>query len=426
MFNLLLLLALYLPFQIALNPLPGIDLASIRVFILVMFFLWLAKGLKERKLFIPAKIPILLIISFLFLSLFSLAFSANLEWSWRKLFFLFSIFPLYFIAATALDEQKKILKISKFLVGSGILASLVGLAQFFLQFFLGREKVYQFWAENLVVPFLGKSFSQAVLQNPSWLVNVSGKTYLRATALFPDPHMFSFFLGLLIPLALALAVAEKKNRYFLLGFGIMILADILTFSRGGYLGLGAGLLMAPLIFWKEIKRVYKKVVIICFFLLLIFLSFSNPFSSRVFSILDFKEGSNQGRLATWKQALSVVAKNPLFGVGLGNYPLEIKPTADYREPIYAHNTYLDIALDSGIPNALIWLSLLLFSLLDFFRRAKESPLFWGAGLGLVIFSVHSLVETAIFSPTVLALLLLILSFGNCPPLKNERKLEKTH
>ena len=50
MYSLLLFLAAYLPFQIALNLSEGIDLASVRVLVLLAFLLWLAEGLRNKKL----------------------------------------------------------------------------------------------------------------------------------------------------------------------------------------------------------------------------------------------------------------------------------------------------------------------------------------------------------------------------------------
>ncbi|PIP26411.1 MAG: hypothetical protein CO140_02185 [Candidatus Moranbacteria bacterium CG_4_9_14_3_um_filter_40_7] len=419
--KLLFFLAFYLPFQIALNPGEGFDLASVRVIIIILFFLWAARGLKEKKLIFSYNKQTLLVISFLFLSLFSTFFASNSEWSARKILFFFSVFPLYFVAANVLDSQDKIIKIIKYLVLGGSLAAFLGIIQFFAQFIFGLKAVYGFWADYLVAPFLGKTFSQAVLQNPSWLVNISGVTYFRATATFPDPHMFSFFLGLLLPLALALLIVSPKKIWPSLALSVLLLADILTFSRGGYLGLGAALVIAPVIFWKKISRDYKKIILGTAVFLLIFLAIPNPFSSRFFSIFNLKEGSNSGRIETWKQAVKVIGEHPVWGVGIGNYPLEIKPTASYREPIYAHNTYLDIAADSGIANALIWTGISIIAIVSFFKRSKEHLLFWGAGLSLIIFSVHSLVETAIFSPVVLALFLIILSFNNCPPSLNEKR-----
>src|SRR5690606_3834030 len=97
---------------------------------------------------------------------------------------------------------------------------------------------------------------------------------------------------------------------------------------------------------------------------------------------------------------------------IGNYPLQIKPTANYREPYYAHNTYLDVAVETGIANGAVWLSLLFFSGMAFFKKAKKKVLFLGPAIGVVIFSVQSLVETAIYSPVVLTLFLILLSFNN--------------
>jgi O-antigen ligase len=421
MFSLLLILALYLPFQIALNPSEGFDLASIRVVIIVLFLFWLARSLKEKKIIFQRNIQTLLVASFLFLSTFSLFFSINRDWSLRKILFFLSIFPIYFIATSLLDSREKILKTAKYLVIGGSLAALLGIIQFLLQFVFGLKIIYSFWADYLAVPFLGKTFSQAVLQNPSWLVNISGETYFRATATFPDPHMFSFFLGLLIPLALALLVANPKKIWLSLSFSVLLLADILTFSRGGYLGLGVAAIIALIIFWKEISRTYKKILLGGLIGLLVLLTVPNPFSKRFSSIFNLKEGSNSGRIEIWKQATDVILDHPAGGVGIGNYPLEIKPSAAYREPIYAHNTYLDIAVDSGIPNALIWIGILVFSIINFFKRAEKHPLFWGAGLSLIIFSTHSLVETAIFSPVVLTLFLIILSFNNYSTASNEKR-----
>ena len=411
----LIILAVYLPFQLALNPGEGVDLASIRVFILLLFLTWLAQGLKNKKLFLPPKIQTLLILSFLFLNSLSLLVARNTDWSIRKLLFLLSIFPIYFIVGALVDSWKKMEKLIQALIFSGVLVALLGIFQFSFQFILGWEKIYKFWAQYMVVPFLGRTFGKAVLENPSWLVNISGKTVLRATAVFPDPHMLAFYLGLLIPLALGVFMARKKN-WLLVGFFLMLIADLLTFSRGGYLGLLASFGLALIISWNKIGKKYKSAVIASALIAFLILAIPNPVANRFFSSFNLKEGSNEGRLEMWKKAQRIVLNKPLLGVGLGNYPLEIKPSADYREPIYAHNTYLDIATESGITNALIWVALLVFSLVNFLRR--KNPILNMGAVSLVIFSVHSFFETGIFSPTVLALLLILISLSAIE-LKNE-------
>jgi len=411
MFTFLLFIIFYLPFQVALSPSAGVDLASGRVLIIILFLWWLAESLRQKKIIFRPKVTSGLLLAFLFLSSLSLVFSERSDWSLRKLFFLFSIVPIYFIAQAIINTEKKQEKIIKILVYSSFGTAVVGIFQFIAQFIVGREKIYQFWADYIVVLFLGKSFSEAVLENPSWLVNVAGVTYLRATAFFPDPHMLSFFLGMTVPLAIGLFCISKERRPLHLVMALaIILADFLTFSRGGYLGLFIGALFLLVIFFRKISRRYQIAVTFITSLVVMACFIPSPISTRFQSSFDLKEGSNKGRLKTWSQSVEVIEQNPLGGVGLGNYPLEIKASADYREPIYSHNAYLDIAAETGIFNALIWMLFLLATTIGLYRSNNKFLIF--ASASIVIFSVHSLVETGIYSVTVFPIFLIIASLNN--------------
>lgn len=411
LYKLFLLFCLYLPFQVALNPYEGVDLASARVFILLLFFLWLAEGLKRKNLIIPANFQTLALISFLFFNLISIFIAKNTDWSTRKLLFLFSVFPIYFVAGRLIKSQERLVKVVKTLLISGTVVATTGILQFLLQFPFGLGPVYNIWAEYIAPPFLGRSLSATVSEYPSWLVNVSGTTYLRATSVFPDPHMFSFFLGMLLPLALGLFLKNKQPLYFI-SFAVLTVADILTFSRGGYLGLSIGILALFIFSWKKIAGRYKIAALLLLALLFVALAVPGPVSNRFFSSFNLKEGSNEGRLAMWTKAWEVTKDSWFLGVGIGNYPLEIKASADYREPIYAHNTYLDIAAETGMAAVMFWIILIISSFFNFLRKSKKDILFLYAATSLVIFSVHSLVETGIYSPVVLTLFLIIISFSN--------------
>ncbi|MDO8529730.1 MAG: O-antigen ligase family protein [bacterium] len=410
LYKLLLLFCLYLPFQIALNYSEGFDLASGRVFALALGVLWLFKSLAQKKLSIPNKIQTLLLFSFFFLSVFSFVFAQNTDWAYRKLLFLLSFTPLYFIVADI--ALKKTRKIIEFLVYGVGLASLVGIFQFALQFFIGIDATLKLW-QKIITPFLGNSFSEAVFQNPSWLVGISGITYMRAVAFFPDPHIFSFYLGMLFPFAIALYINSKKNIFLFFSVSILI-ANILTFSRGGYLGLLSGILFALFIFRKTIVDEFtlKKFIAINIFILAVtaIIISPNPVSQRLISSFNVNEGSNIGRLETWKQSLDVIKNNPL-GVGLGNYAMEIKPSADYREPIYSHNLYFDIAAETGIANALIFIWLIIASILSFIKLGKNNKLYSAGAISLFIFSIHSIFETPLFSIHILPLFLIIIALS---------------
>lgn len=417
--KLLLFFCLFLPFQFALSPQVGVDLAVGRVLALVIFGLWLWTGLKNKTLPVPANLQTWLLGTFLFFCVFSLAFSHNLVWSVRKLLFLLSFFPLYLVvAANKIDSQK----IIKFLVYGASLAASIGIAQFLSQFIFGLENILFLW-RKLAVFFLGGAFSQAVLEYSSWLVNLSGRTVFRAVAFFPDPHMFSLYLGMCLPFALGLYFSARK-KIFLFFSVLILLADLLTFSRGGYLGLLTGLVLAILFSWKKIRPKQQKIIIALVILCLIFIILPSPISQRFFSSFNAGEGSNAGRLETWQESLRVIENNPL-GVGLGNYSLEIKPSANYREPIYSHNLYFDIAAETGILNALLWITLLLTAILAFLRSARAQIFYLSGAVSLLIFVVHSIFETALFSVHILPLLIIILAFSNHRPIENKKAISTT-
>jgi putative inorganic carbon (HCO3(-)) transporter len=144
----------------------------------------------------------------------------------------------------------------------------------------------------------------------------------------------------------------------------------------------------------------------------------NPISQRIGSIFNTHEGSNQGRLEIWGEAFNVFKDKPLLGVGLGAYSYEIKPIASYRDPIYAHNLYLEFLAEIGIPGLIFWLGIIVSAIWIFtknYLRNKKSEIgiiSFALGSSLVWFSVHSFLEMPVYSPIILPLLVLTLAFAS--------------
>jgi len=256
-FNLFLFLCFYLPFQIALNPMTGVDLASVRVLILVLFFLWLYDKIKNRKRLGLFNIQVKLIFLFLFLSVVSLLFAQNYNWGIRKLLYLFSIFPLYFVAKDLLNNREHLIKALRILVLSGATVSVVGIIQFFVQFFWSYENISKVYSNYIGPVFWGENLAQMVTNYPSWLVGISGQNYFRSIATFPDPHSFSLFLGMMLPLSVILFFISKKKILWALSFVFIFLANILTFSRGGYVAIIAGITIFIVVFWNKTTIKHK-------------------------------------------------------------------------------------------------------------------------------------------------------------------------
>ncbi len=408
-FNFFLLLYFYLPFQIALNPTQGVDLASIRIFILILFFFWAYSKIKnKKKIIFDSQAKAILV--FLFLSIVSLFFAQNYLWAVRKLAYLFSIFPLYFVAKDILINKERVIKTLKTVVLSGTLVSIIGIIQFSSQFFWSHEEISNFYFNFIGPIFWGENLAQMVARHPSFLVGVSGHNYFRSIAIFPDPHAFSLFLGMVLPLSVILFFSSRKKVFWTFSFVVIFIANILTFSRGGYVAIAVGAATFLFVFWKRMMwkhRIASGLVVIFFVLMF---SVPGPVSQRFVSSFDSQEGSNMGRIAMWQKSLEIIKKKPFFGTGIGNFSLEVDNQIGYRNPIYAHNTYLDIAVETGILTSLVWIFILFITLWNFWFFSKRDMAYVGFFLSLVIFSVHSIVETGLYSPIILALFLIIISF----------------
>lgn len=423
-------LIFYLPFQIALNISADIDLASSRILIAVFFVLWILKALVRKRVEIPHSATTFLILVFTGLAALSAVFSIEQGRSFVRLLYFLSIIPLYFVSAYYISSPAFIKKVFGVIAASGAAAAFFGIIQFFGQFIFGINPVMDFMANNIAPVFYGQSFSALVLANPSWLVNIGGGTYLRAISLFPDPHMFAFYLGLVIPPVLTLFLRASDFRFSRTGKTFIIVVNVLlflalgfTFSRAGYVGAAFGIITVFALNWKFLDKKFKiAAAAVSLIVTMGFFSSPNLIVSRFFDVFNMTEGSNSERLANWTEALKIIEDHSLSGVGVGAYALAVDPRSSPRSSITAHNTYLDIAAEMGIGALLVWIAILAFATKELFRisRGKTAGAANGgetaalaAGLAgaFVWFSVQSFFDTAIYSPTLFALLMVYLAMA---------------
>lgn len=401
---------LTLPFQFAISPTGHIDLHISRILSIFIGALWIIRSLLRRSLRLHiGSIPLLV---FLFFSIFSLFFAEHLEWGLRKIAFLISFVPIFFAASDLFSSGEKSLQLTflRCLVVGAALSGVVGIVQSVLPFIIGLDPSIAIWKQYFLPLFLGEASSKTIAEYSSMVANVGGNNAFRSSAFFPDPHMASFFWGMTLPLSIALAIPIKGlgSLKWILASAIILLADLLTFSRGGFFALiGAGLVILQESFSHVSRRgILIFIAFTCLTALIVLIP--NPLSARFASSFNVQDHSNSGRLAIWREAALIIKDHPFSGVGIGNYSSTVKPSADYREPRYAHNIFLDISAETGIVNGFLFL---IFIAISCFYALRHRSAARAAGFSIIIFLIHSIFETPIYSVHILPLFLAIIALS---------------
>ncbi|HYM06355.1 MAG TPA: O-antigen ligase family protein [Terriglobales bacterium] len=204
----------------------------------------------------------------------------------------------------------------------------------------------------------GLYYVQLVVRNPTFMQEQIGQSEFdrlafRQSINFGNPNFLAILMVILIFLALALLVRQRRLwRKVILAMALLgyLYVFLRCQSRGASLGLAAGVL----IYWLMQRRKLLVAAVMAISVT-IGLAFLVPagYLQRLQTIVYYQEDkSATGRLEMWAISRDVIADNPLFGIGPGNFALRY-PTMSQ------HNAYLQVASEVGIPALLLYIALLL-------------------------------------------------------------------
>jgi O-antigen ligase len=196
----------------------------------------------------------------------------------------------------------------------------------------------------------------------------------RIKGLFENSNDLALHLVTMAPLAFALAFAKRGiiSKVVYLGAAILIVAAIVvTFSRGGFLGLIA----VAFVLVRKLGRNNRVTATTGFiFAVLLFLAFEpGDYGGRISTIFDSAgdiTGSSSQRNQVLQRSVLVALRYPLFGVGLGNFHHK-----SYQE-LGTHNAYTQVGSEMGIAAMVIYMMFLLAPLKrlrDIERESRGSP-----------------------------------------------------
>ncbi|MBE9238849.1 putative bicarbonate transporter, IctB family [Anabaena aphanizomenioides LEGE 00250] len=246
----------------------------------------------------------------------------------------------------------------------------------------------------------------------------------RVYSYLGNPNLLAGYLLPAVVLSLVAIFAWQgwiRKALALTMFVVNTACLVLTFSRGGWIGLVVGLLaaMALLVYWWSVEmppfwRTWSLPIIVggLIGVLVLAVIFVEPVRLRVFSIFaDRQDSSNNFRRNVWDAVFEMIRDRPIIGIGPGHnsfnkvYPL-------YQRPRYtalsAYSIFLETAVETGFLGlaCFLWLIIVIlntaFMQMHRFLNLRSKDGFWliGAIATLLGMLAHGTVDTVWYRPEV--------------------------
>jgi putative inorganic carbon (HCO3(-)) transporter len=205
----------------------------------------------------------------------------------------------------------------------------------------------------------------------------------RVFSTIGQPNALAGYLVLAIPITAVLAIGQKGllRGAMLAGLALMVGALLLTYSRGGYLGLALAVTVFIVGLREKIKvsrATLGAYVGAAFVVVVLIVSMIAPARSAVTRAWHRSESvsavsrdeSISSRFDLWRVAFRMIEDHPLVGTGPETFPEEfpafsrtVLPAAVVRHYEQfrvesPHNEVLAVASGAGIPAAVAYLSIL--------------------------------------------------------------------
>lgn len=179
-----------------------------------------------------------------------------------------------------------------------------------------------------------------------------------------DKNYYAQFMLMLFPLCIAQFFNEKALLWrwgaFVAG-AIILIGMGLTGSRGAAVGFAAMMLLMVTLRYVTLR--HATLLAVGAMILLLAMPAYRERVVSIFDVMNVMSGEDirqtdpatKGRLTEMVAAVLVFAEHPLFGVGPGNFPTYFVEKADllgftmHGVQRHAHNIYLEIAAETGIP-----------------------------------------------------------------------------
>lgn len=319
-------------------------------------------------------ILILLIVVTLLKKQVTVNLKSNL-WPWLSLFLVVNVISLLLSehGLTALDSLRQLMTALSFFAVSLI--------------FLGIKTMRKNLPAILITSIsIGAALSIIgyVFNIPLFAMNVESDSVKRAVGVAHNPNHFAAFVIFSLPLLTHLFFTSAGRSVKIIAallFVMNIAAIVLTYSRGGALVLSIVLILIAL---SNIRRVRPRLLgliasVVGISIVVTLLLVPSSYWLRQKSVTDTADTAIGRRVSYLSVGWDAFKQNPVFGSGPGTFrevyagsrhALHYADTIEqYRR--YAHNTYLEVLIGTGLFGLLLFVACIIRGFLNFHTAGRS-------------------------------------------------------
>lgn len=363
------------PFDIGFTP-TLLDAA-----LAALFFVWLlqiASGAQTEFIATPLGGPIIV---FMLLALGSFVFGLAhvplalgfLQYYLRHFGEVMLSVALFFLVVNTVDDERRLRRVVRALILGAFGAAALGTALYLIADQISADFVIR--ALSALGRFgypTGPGVLRYIRENP--------ELPMRATSTSVDPNVLGSLLNLTLAISVPQLFADRpiiRRRTLVPMLGVMALGLGLTMSRGSMVGLGAALVVVATLRYRRLW-----VYLLGVAALMLLLPQTQALITHFLEGLRIQDLATQMRMGEYKDALILIGRHPLLGVGFAGSP-------DIDTYIGVANVYLLIAQEMGLIGLTSFLVVIGVLLARFWRTRSLAigdglePLWWGLHAGVI-------------------------------------------
>jgi O-antigen ligase len=275
------------------------------------------------------------------------------------------------------------------------------------------------WSASRVKKFLYVAAAAVVMVCVNGLFQyVTGTDLIRNRGLIPMDHLrrisssfihpndFGAYLMVMASVFVSLLISGSKNLKKVFIFAAVFVLTLgclfLTGSRGAWMSFAAAFVVVGILKGKKMALAFICILAALFFLM------PSAIRGRIYETADFESGTTWERVMIWKGSVNMIKERPVLGFGVNTFSKhfpDYKPEG-YPDDRYAHNCYLQMASEIGVPGALFFLGFIFLALFSSLKGilpmsgGERKSMAVGLFGGSVGFVLNSAVDTHLFSVTL--------------------------